>query len=513
MHRLEQSPTLNPFMGELLVFCQVASGTGQYRIRHIMTRVVLSTAYGDGVFKVVDVPAFAPLKLGMTARRVVATEPLFSQFVLYLLIGQRTRNSQHAHTPLVSHLTRLQASAWSAVVSSYCLPTYLFASLSLGVSFVPCKPLCLMRFAPVPVSLLSDLPCGKVLLSMSLSRCFSMFEIVRMPICAYLVSMLSIAALMAFPFRLLMQYLPLLMIGLISLFVGLIVDCLSFKSFGTRLRTHTRYSTSRVLAFLAGVLKSLCKHLNTVKVFLSPGIHILALWTSLVSFRYIRRLGRFVQALFAVDIQSIFSVDVLLEDIRTGVLPILTFQASFNSGKEVGTMDILLFLFSKLVLLCFDFLVTFLAYATNAVCTIDVLVEELGGSWQELIARSCALLLRGVLRYDIHALEPPILASRSGVYQHSLSNNILPSYYTIERLEKLVCGIFIVPVENFSEMADTSTQNTQLDLETKKAQLDKIKNPPAPAPVVVAPKDAPAAKGKPQPEEDDEEEQPVGKGK
>jgi site-specific DNA-methyltransferase (adenine-specific) len=54
------------------------------------------------------------------------------------------------------------------------------------------------------------------------------------------------------------------------------------------------------------------------------------------------------------------------------------------------------------------------------------------------------------------------------------------------------------------------TQNTQLDLDTKKAQLDKIKNPPAPPPVVVAPKDA-TAKGKPQPEEEDDEEEQPGK--
>lgn len=66
----------------------------------------------------------------------------------------------------------------------------------------------------------------------------------------------------------------------------------------------------------------------------------------------------------------------------------------------------------------------------------------------------------------------------------------------------------VLTVADFISMADTNEQNTQLDLETKKAQLDKIKNPPAPPPVVVAPKDATAAKGKQQPE-DEEEEQPT----
>jgi HK97 family phage portal protein len=63
----------------------------------------------------------------------------------------------------------------------------------------------------------------------------------------------------------------------------------------------------------------------------------------------------------------------------------------------------------------------------------------------------------------------------------------------------------VLTVENFTTMADTSDQNTQLDLDTKKAQLDKIKNPPpTPAPLQQDPEQKPPAQGKQQPEEEED---------
>lgn len=90
----------------------------------------------------------------------------------------------------------------------------------------------------------------------------------------------------------------------------------------------------------------------------------------------------------------------------------------------------------------------------------------------------------------------------------------------------LVAGKDILPLESLDTLADTDLQNKALDLETKKAQLDKIKNPPTPPPVLLHPGNvpAPAQKGRQgnlQPgntsQQDDNEQQPAktkqGKGK
>jgi HK97 family phage portal protein len=50
----------------------------------------------------------------------------------------------------------------------------------------------------------------------------------------------------------------------------------------------------------------------------------------------------------------------------------------------------------------------------------------------------------------------------------------------------------VTPVSRFGDLADEQKQSSQLDIETKKAQVDKLKQPPPPPPVIVQPGQHPA---------------------
>jgi len=95
---LEQSSALRPFMRQSRPFALVAMGASKDGIGHIMTRSRLWTRDGNRMVKVIDVATVAFLEM---LAAIVATVMLQTQLLLYLLIGQRARDSQPSRPALV----------------------------------------------------------------------------------------------------------------------------------------------------------------------------------------------------------------------------------------------------------------------------------------------------------------------------------------------------------------------------------------------------------------------------
>src|SRR6266702_312334 len=126
------------------------------------------------------------------------------------------------------------------------------------------------------------------------------------------------------------------------------------------------------------------------------------------------------------------------------ILPTLFIMLFFLLSITVLLVGLFLFLMFLPILLSLFIMSSIIGFTLSFFTTFTLRTKSLPFSREKLrgsrigIGALGTLLLRGVLRYDVHTESLLCLSSRQGVLAHCSGNTILPLYYSIHPLEKQV---------------------------------------------------------------------------
>ncbi len=245
--RLEQTTTFKPLMRKSISLTTIARGTRQHHVIDIMSRVMLSTTYGNSMFNLEDIFPVALLELGMTTRRVVATVVLQSQLVLYLLRSKYPSYCFFICSTIVSVCTLCQNTAFRFpvvfVVDTYplsiCLviSSILFMSMfemSFAIERLACTYLLSVLFITLLSLLTHQLSMSFTIVSLPFENLFSLKLILVFLLLFYLFQMSLTVLLVILSFLFLVFLVKPLMVFNMSIIIGFHRDFLALLALWTK---------------------------------------------------------------------------------------------------------------------------------------------------------------------------------------------------------------------------------------------------------------------------------------